>query len=320
MKVLVTGATGFIGKKIVHALAREGHQIVVLSRNAENAKGKFAAPVTAFSWNPTEEKAPAAAFDGVEAVISLAGEGIAEKRWTEKQKKAIHDSRVLGTRHLAETLRGLGKTLKVFVSSSAIGLYGDRGDEQLPESAAPGTDFLADVCADWEKAASEVPAERTVLVRTGIVLGREGGMLKKVLPIFKTGLAGPLGNGRQYMSWIHVDDIVGIFLHAFKNAAVKGAINGAAPAPVTNAEFTKALGHALSRPAFLPAPAFALKLALGELSVLLLGSQKVVPDKTLKTGYSFLYPGLDEALSNLIKKKADESSRASKLSNGSPVR
>jgi uncharacterized protein len=303
MKVLVTGATGFVGTKLVHELMREGHSVVVLSRNGEKAKAKLAAPVTAYSWNPSEACPPAAALEGVQAVFHLAGEGIAEKRWSKEQKRRIYDSRVLGTRHLAEAIAAMeGPKPSALICASAIGFYGDRGDETLTETSALGTGFQPKVCGDWEKEAQALSRSgvRVVLLRIGVVLGREGGMLKRVLPIFKTGLAGPLGNGRQYLSWIHADDLVGILLHSLKDPALNGPLNAVAPGVATNAEFSRELGKALGRPAFLPAPALVLKLALGEMSELLLGSQRVQPEKAIRSGYTFKFPTLPAALADLV--------------------
>ncbi len=320
MKVLVTGATGFVGKKLVRELTREGHTVNVLSRNPDTVGEKIAAPVTAFAWHPEKERPPAAALDGVQAIFHLAGEGVADKRWTEKQKKKIYDSRVLGTRHLVEAVHAMtGPKPTALISASAIGFYGDRGSENLTESSSVGTGFLAEVCRDWEKEEqlASVSGLRVVSLRIGIVLGREGGMLKKVLPIFKTGLAGPLGNGQQSMSWIHVEDLVSLFLHAWKHENIQGIVNAVSPSPLTNGEFTKDLGRALNRPAFLPAPAFGLKLVLGELSGLLLGSQKVLPERAAQSGFVYRFPRLTSALADLVKKKAGSPSKKSELSNGS---
>lgn len=322
MKILVTGATGFVGRKLITQLAREGHSIVVLSRDALSAKQKLTIPVTAFSWDPPAGPPPAEAFLGVQAVVHLAGEGIAEKRWSKTQKEKIYSSRITGTRNLMEAIARLpGTKPEMVIAASAIGFYGDRGDETLTEKSPTGSGFLADVCRDWEKAlfASPIPGVRVAALRIGIVLGREGGMLKKVIPLFKTGLAGPLGNGRQYMSWIHVDDLVGLFVHALKTSSVEGPLNAVAPHPVTNAYFTSTLGKALSRPAFLPAPAFGLKIALGEMSTLLLGSQKVRADRAVDSGYRFQYERIDQALADICKKKVVSPLKSSELSSGSPT-
>ncbi len=307
MKVLVTGGTGFVGTKLISALLKEGqHEVVLLSRNPQAAKQKVPGHLPIFRWDPEAGKPPLEAFQGVHGVVHLAGEGIAEKRWTKKQKERIYSSRVAGTQRLVQAISELpGAKPHTIISASAIGFYGDRGEEVLNEVSPAGSGFLADVCRDWEKAIfkPQTPETRIAAVRIGIVLGRDGGMLKKVIPLFKTGLAGKLGNGKQYMSWIHVTDLVGLFLHVLKTSKLDGPINGTAPNPVTNSVFTSTLAKALSRPAFLPAPAFALKLALGELSALLLQSQRVLPDKALAQGFSFGFPFLDGALADVCAKR-----------------
>lgn len=324
MKILLTGATGFIGGHLAKSLARDGHELVILSRHPDGVGEKLNVPVKAFKWE-SYLPVPAEALTGVNAVIHLAGEGIAEKRWTEEQKKKILETRVEGTRHLVRAIAAMpGKKPEVVVGASAIGFYGDRGDEVLTEGSAPGTGFLADVCRTWEAELKPLEKEnvRTVSVRIGIVLGLEGGALKKMLPIFKTGLAGPVGSGKQWMSWIHVADLVSLFKHAVTRADVKGVVNGVAPTPVTNAEFSKVLGHVLHRPAVLPAPGFALRLAMGELAVLVLGSQKVIPENTRKAGFSWAFPELEPALEDICKKKAvrPATAESSLSSSGSPSR
>ena len=305
MKVAITGATGFIGKYVIDRLRKEGFTPVVLTRSPEKAAKAFGASVEAHAWNPEKEVAPASVLEKVEAVIHLAGEGIANGRWTEKRKKKILDSRVIGTRNLVAGINGLrGKKPSVLVSASAIGFYGNRGSEALSESSLLGNGFLSDVCSAWEEEAKKVdPAVRLVLTRIGIVLGREGGALQKLLPLFKLGGGGPVGTGKQYMSWIHVQDVAGLIVFAVKNTGIQGPMNAVAPKPVTNSEFTKALGKAVHRPAFFPAPAFGIKLALGELSCLVLHSQRVTPEVAQKAGYSFSFPDIDSALTDLAKKK-----------------
>ena len=305
MKVLVTGATGFVGTRLVNELFKAGHEVNLLSRNAAQAKAKFSIPVNAFSWN-TAELPPKEAFAGVEAVVNLAGEGIANKRWSESQKKKIYDSRITGTTNLLKGLHNAGVKPKVIVSATAIGFYGDRGNEILKEDAKKGSGFLADVCADWEKAASEnATGIRLVNLRIGVVLGSNGGMLQKLLPLFKLALGGPVGNGKQWMSWVHVDDLVSLMLYSIANESVSGILNAVAPKPVTNGDFTKAMGQTLSRPAVLPAPAFGIKLAMGELSALVLDSQKVSSEKAEHLGFKFEYPTIDKALNEIVKKKVN---------------
>ncbi len=305
MKVLVTGATGFVGKSLVQRLLGEGHEVSFLTRAPEKAKGKFPAEVQAFAWNPEMEPAPVAAFDGVDAVIHLAGEGVAEKRWSANQKRKILDSRVLGTRNLVETMMGLSKKPSVLVSASAIGIYGDRGDERLTENSQSATGFLVDVCKQWEDEAQRVESAgiRRVSIRIGIVLEQGGGALKPMLPLFKMGVGGPIGTGRQGMSWIHRDDLVSLLVFAAKTPSLSGPVNGTSPHPVSNAEFSKALGQAVHRPAFLPAPAFALRLAMGEMADIVLHSQYVLPAKATGAGFTFKFTSVLEALDDVCKKR-----------------
>jgi len=306
MKVVVTGATGFVGKYVVQNLLKEGMTPVVLSRNPSQAQKVFGSSIQAHAWNPEKEMAPITVLETADAVVHLAGEGIANKRWSEKQKKKILDSRVLGTQNLVKALNSLkGKKPKVLVSASAIGFYGNRGSDVLNETSLLGNGFLADVCEAWEAEARKVdPSIRLVTPRIGIVLGREGGALQKLLPLFKLGGGGPVGSGNQYMSWVHVKDVAGMIVFAIKNDSIRGVMNTVAPNPVTNSEFTKALGKAVRRPAFMPAPAFALKLAMGELSVLVLHSQRVLPEVAQKAGYVFQFSQIQEALNDLAKKKS----------------
>ncbi len=305
MKVLITGATGFIGKRLARALSSDGHGLVILSRNPEQARSAFPFPVAAFGWRPEREIPQAEAFIGVDAVVHLAGEGIANRRWSASQKKKIHDSRILGTRHLIQMMKLLQDRPKTLVSASAVGYYGYHGDEELTEQSPSGTGFLAEVCRDWEKEAETALLDglRLVKVRIGVALGPEGGMLKRLLPLFKLGLGGPVGLGKQWISWIHADDLARLILFALKNTALKGAVNGVAPNPVTNAQFSKALGKALRRPAFFIAPPFGIKLAFGEMAELILGSQRVKPQAALASGFQFAYPAIEGALAEICQKK-----------------
>ncbi|MBO0857632.1 MAG: TIGR01777 family oxidoreductase [Chloracidobacterium sp.] len=297
MKILITGATGFIGRSLCQSLVNEGHQVVALSRRQQ------AAGAAVFQWEPEAEPPPSEAWDGVEAVIHLAGEPVAT-RWTEEQKRRIRDSRVKGSRNLIAGMRAARRPPKVLVSASAVGFYGDRGDEILNESSDPGSGFLTEVCLDWECEAARARelGVRVPLVRIGVVLSPSGGALEKMLLPFKLGLGGRLGDGRQWFPWIHIEDITGIFLHALRSPAVDGPINGVAPEAVTNEEFTRQLATALNRPAFFPVPKFALRVLMGrEMAEAVMGSLRVVPQVALDTGYWFKYPSLKPALESLLK-------------------
>jgi uncharacterized protein (TIGR01777 family) len=276
--------------------------LVALSRLARASSNELArVPVRFFAWRPLDELPPAEALAGVEAVVHLAGENVAG-RWTPERKRRIHDSRVLGTRNLIAGLRQCGAPPRVVISASAVGVYGNRGDEILTEHARPGQGFLADVCRAWEAEARQAEAfgARVVLLRTGVVLSTQGGALKTMLPAFQYGVAGKLGDGRQWFPWIHETGIVGLIVHALNSNQVSGPVNGAAPNPVTNEEFTKELAAVLNRPALLPVPKFALDLLFGEMAAVLLASQRVVPEAALAQGYQFAFPWLKPALEDLL--------------------
>ena len=246
------------------------------------------------------------ALDGVDAVFHLAGDPVAEGRWTAEKKQRIRDSRVLGTRHLVDALRKLERRPSVLVSASAVGWYGSRGDEVLDEASPPAHDFLADVCVAWEQEARRAAefGMRVVSIRTGMVLG-DGGALPKMLPPFRFGLGGPLGNGKQWVPWIHVDDLAAMYLHAAENTNVSGPMNGVSPQPVANKEFTKVLAAVLHRPAVLPAPYFALRLAFGEFAQILFDSQRVLPKAAERSGFQFRYPELRPALEAILSPPAE---------------
>lgn len=302
MKIVIAGGTGFLGRPLAAALAADGHDIVTLSRGAAATGGQ---PLTrAVAWTPDGNIGPwAAEIDGAGAVVNLAGESIAGKRWTAEQKRRILDSRVGATRSLVAAIAGARTPPGVFVSGSAVGYYGPRGDEKIPEDTPPGGDFLANVCVQWEgEAARAKAATRVVLLRTGLALERDGGALPQMLPPFQFGAGGPVGSGRQFWPWIHRADWIALVQWAIRTPAVAGAINGTAPNPVTNAEFARALGRAMHRPAFMPAPAFALKLLLGEMAdALLLSGQRAVPERPEQLGFTFRYARVDDALAALFK-------------------
>lgn len=302
MKVLITGATGFIGSRLCEALAAAGHEPIALSRRPADAQQHVPALADAFAWSPMAEPPPPEAFEGVEAVVHLAGENVSG-RWTAEKKRAIRESREQGTRHLVEALDRLEAKPRVLVSASAVGIYGDRGDEELTEDSAPGSDFLANVCAAWEAEAQRAASMgvRVVNPRIGIVLGPNGGALQAMLTPFKLGAGGPLGSGQQWWPWVHRADVVGIIQHAIERDDLQGPVNAAAPNPTRQRDFAKALGQVLGRPAFMPAPAFALKLLLGEFSQELLGSQRVFPERVQQAGYAFQYPELEPALRAILE-------------------
>ncbi|HZZ28516.1 MAG TPA: TIGR01777 family oxidoreductase [Pirellulales bacterium] len=300
MRALVTGATGFIGPHLLKRLDRP----VILSRNADRARQSLAKfNVQAHPWNPLADPPPSEALEGIEAIFHLAGDPVASGRWTAEKKRQIRDSRELGTRHLVQALRQLKTRPPVLVSASATGWYGDRGDELLDESAQPAGDFLAEVCVAWEREAQAATdlGVRVASLRTGIVLGRDGGALKKMLTPFKLGVGGRLGSGHQWMPWIHVEDLVALYLYAAENANVGGPVNATAPNPVTNGQFTKALAAAVHRPAVLPAPYFALRLALGEFAKVLFESQRVIPKTALASGFQFRYSEIGSALEEIVR-------------------
>lgn len=305
MKVLITGATGFIGRRVVKALQNAGDEVVVLTRSAYHAKSALGEKCNYFVWDHTTSTLPPEeAFEGVDGVINLMGEGIADKRWSDLQKRRIYDSRILGTSNLVKRIENMEprRRPQVLVSASAIGIYGDRGEEEISEDSTPAHDFLAKVCTDWEAEANKAQklGLRVVLVRTGVVIGHAGGALKKMLPAFKIGAGGVVGDGHQYMSWIHVDDLADMYVTSLKNAEVRGAINGTAPNPVTNKEFTKTLGRTLKRPTIAAVPGFILKLIFGEMSTVLLEGAKVIPRKIKEKNFNFKYPTLDRALDQAV--------------------
>ncbi len=299
-RVVVTGATGLIGQQLVEALRADGAEVSVLTRDPARARQKLG-DVEALAWDLMSEPAPLAALEGRDAVIHLAGEPVAQ-RWSSEAKRAIEASRVTGTRNLLDGVRGAEERPRVLISSSAIGYYGPRGAEPLDEEAPPGTDFLAEICVEWENEArrAEELGLRTVQVRTGIVLDSSGGALAKMLPPFRLGIGGPVAGGRQYMSWIHTADVVGMMLAAIADERFSGAINATAPEPVTNSEFSRVLGKVLHRPAFAPVPAFALRVLYGEMAEMVTTGARVVPAKPLVLGYEFEHAQLEQALRSAL--------------------
>ena len=301
-KVLVTGGTGFIGSRVCDTLHEKDYAVRVVSRDPERAKTKLNSVKDIYTWNPEKNQLPSEATSDVQAVIHLAGETITGW-WNADKKRRIRDSRVLSTRNLVASFASSDTKPDVLVCASAIGLYGGSGDEIFTENTPAGTDFLAEVCQEWEteaKKASEYGI-RVVMIRIGLVLGIGGGLLGQVLPPFKMGVGGRLGSGNQWMSWIHVDDVIGIVLHAMENKDIEGALNATAPAPVRNIEFTKTLGSVLNKPAIFPVPVFGLKLLMGEFANFVVLSQNVLPKKTEESGYEFQYRTLESALKDLLQ-------------------
>lgn len=303
MKVLVAGASGLVGKRLVDRLLACGHEVAALSRDPELTELELPVRCETYAWSPDIGNIDREAFEGVDAIVQLAGEGVGDGRWNAQRKAAILDSRVAATRLLINAVNDLPEAERPhsFVSASAIGYYGDRADEPLDESSAEGEGFLAEVCLEWEAevAGAESVGMRAVSLRTGIVLAKDGGALPRLLTPFRLLAGGPVGSGKQWMSWIHLDDLVSLYIFALENEKLEGPINAVAPGPVTNREFTKVLAKVLRRPAILPLPAFVLKGLLGEMSALVLDSQRVHPAAALESGFQFDYATLDLALQDL---------------------
>ncbi|ADU51556.1 domain of unknown function DUF1731 [Thermaerobacter marianensis DSM 12885] len=315
MRVVIGGGTGLIGSALAHRLLEDGHEVVVLTRSPGTAAGgggpEAAGPghLRRVTWTAAPagpgEPEPAwwEAVEGAGAVVNLAGESIAAGRWTPRQKERILQSRLQATRALVQAIAAARRKPAVLVSGSAVGYYGPRGDEAIDETAPPGTDFLSRVCVAWEAEArkAEEAGVRVALVRTGLVLAREGGALPRLVLPFRLGAGGPLGSGRQWVPWIHVDDLVGLIRFLLAAEGQEGPFNGTAPHPVTNRDFARVLGKVLGRPAWLPAPAFALRLALGEMAdALLLSGQRAVPRRALAEGFVFRFPEVEPALRDVL--------------------
>lgn len=301
MRVLVTGASGLIGSALCDALFARGDDVVGLTR--DTGRARIANPrVTWHKWDPTLERPDPAAFEEVDGVVHLLGEPI-DQKWTDEAKERIMESRRQGTHNLVQTIAALETPPKVLVSQSAVGYYGDRGEDKIDEGGGPGSGFESQVPVAWEAAAHELDNSgiRLVVVRTGLVLTAKGGLLKEMLTPFKLGVGGPLAGGNQYFPWIHLEDEIGILLWALNNEQVSGTINATAPNPVTNREFSKALGRAVNRPAVVPVPGLVLDLKFGkEFGQVLRGGQRVIPKRTQELGYKFNYPDLDNALRDLL--------------------
>lgn len=299
MRILITGASGLIGKALQRSFGEKGYEMLLAGRGEPRKSNEI-------EWSVEDgfREEDLERLEGLDAVIHLAGEGIAGLRWTDEKKKAIRDSRVLGTRNIVNTLARLKQKPKVFISGSAMGFYGDRGDEIVTETSPPGDTFLADVSKDWETESrrAEDSGIRTVLLRTSIVLSKDGGALATMMTPFKFGVGGVVGSGKQWMSWISLDDVVEIINFALENEKLRGAVNLASPNPVTNEEFTKTLGEVLYRPTILPLPEFAVNLVFGEMGdALLIHSTRVEPKRLNDLGYNFKFPDLKSAIENAVK-------------------
>ncbi|MFC8964258.1 TIGR01777 family oxidoreductase [Streptomyces sp. NPDC057094] len=290
-RIAIAGASGLIGSELARSLRADGHEVVRLVRHAPRSRDEV-------RWDPQRQRIDAAGLLGCAAVVNLAGAGVASRPWTEAYKKLIRDSRVLGTATLAEAVASLDEPPRVFVNGSAIGFYGDTGSRAVDESAPPGDGFLSSVCVEWEEATA--PAQeagvRTVLPRTGLVVSRAGGAWAKLFPLFKAGLGGRLGDGRQYWSFIALHDEVAAIRHLMDTESVSGPVNLTAPDPLTNREITEAMGRVLHRPTLLATPAPLMRLALGEMSGEILGSQRVLPTRLLESGFTFAFPSIDGTL------------------------
>lgn len=298
MKVLITGASGFIGGRLVNILEQKGHDVFKLSRSQAENPGEI-------QWDPYEgfSSSEFEKLHQIEAVIHLAGENVAGN-WSENKKRRIRDSRVKGTKTLVDAFSKTENPPSIFISASAIGFYGNRGDELLTEESDRGEGFFPEVCSEWEREGSRAAefGARVVHPRIGVVLAKDGGALEKMLTPFKFGVGGTIGSGDQYMSWIAIDDLVNVFLFALENESVSGAVNATAPNPATNEEFTSTLGKVLSRPTIIPIPAFGVKLLFGEMGeTLLLEGNRVIPSKLEKLGFSFKFPKLDDALKHVVQ-------------------
>lgn len=306
MRVFITGGTGLVGRRLIARLRERGDEPVILTRRGSHARELFGSAIQVVEGDPTRSGAWMDAVGDCDAVIHLAGENVFARRWDAAFKEMLHDSRIRSTQQVVDALRRKpvradGRP-KVLVNASAIGYYGPRGDEELNEDSPPGSDFLAKLCIEWERTAraAESAGVRVAFVRVGIVLDKEGGALAKLLTPFKWGAGGPVGSGRQWMSWIHHADVVGLFLFALDHPQAQGPLNGTAPHPVTNRDFSRVLGRVLHRPSFVWTPALALRVMLGEAAMLVVTGQRVLPTRASALGYTFQYPELQPALTQIL--------------------
>ena len=301
-KVIVTGATGLIGKKLIQALLDRNDEVVIFSRDIKKAKSIFPVVKQFIEWDYHHPEKWKSNLENSDAVVHLAGLNLFAKRWNDEFKKSIIESRQVSTKNLVEAIKLCNKKPEVFISASGIGYYGDCRDNLLTEEFPNGNDFLAEVCKIWESESAKLDTAnvRSVQIRTGLVLTPEDGALKQMLLPFKLFIGGHLGNGKQWASWLHIDDIIGIYLHAIDNQNLSGAVNAASPTPVRMKEFAKTLGKVLNRPSFFPVPKFVLKLVVGEAVEVVTASQRVIPDKLVKSGYQFKFTNLEETMRDLL--------------------
>jgi hypothetical protein len=303
MRIIITGATGLIGKKLANALVNRGDEVIIFTRNTDKAKSIFPNAMEYVEWNYRRPDLWKSKLEYVDAVIHLAGINLFSKRWDESFKKAVLESREVSTKNLVEAIKSCAHKPEVFISASGIGYYGNCGEAILDEKSPNGNDFLSDVCEVWENESRKISefGIRNVQIRTGLVLSPEDGALKQMIPAFKLFVGGPLGNGKQWSSWLHIDDIVGIYLHAIDNKNLSGAVNASSPNPVRMREFANTLGKVLKRPALFPVPKFILRLVVGEAGEVVTASQRVSVEKLLKSGYKFRFEKLEDALKNLLR-------------------
>jgi uncharacterized protein (TIGR01777 family) len=304
MRILIAGGTGFIGRALCRELLLAGHEVMVLTRDASRAAGRVPQGTGVAQWSPEQPEGLQQTLSDADAVVNLSGESVAAQRWTPEFKQRLIDSRVNSTRALVRAVRQAEPRPKVIVNASAVGIYGDRGEEVLTEASPPGTSFLAELAGRWEQAAEEAreAGARVVKLRIGVVLGEGGGALEKMLLPFRFFVGGPFGSGQQWFPWVHLEDVTGLILHALQNEAVDGAVNVVALGIVRLREFCKVLGKVMGRPSWLPVPGFALRLVAGELGETLLWSQRVVPQVAVQTGYTFRYPQVEEALRTVLSR------------------
>lgn len=302
-RIIITGATGLIGKKLANALIDRGDEVIIFTRNREIAKSIFPNAMECVEWNYQHPEQWKSKLENADAVIHLAGINLFAKRWNDEFKKSVLKSRQLSTKNLVDTIKSCNNKPEVFISASGIGYYGDCGESILTEESSAGNDFLADVCKVWESEARKIEqlGVRSVQIRTGLVLSAEDGALKQMLPAFKLFIGGPLGSGKQWASWLHIDDIVGIYIHSIDFKELGGAVNAASPIPVKMKQFAKTLGQVLNRPSLFPVPKFILRIAVGEAAEVVTASQRIDIKKLLKSGYNFKFTILDEAFKDLLK-------------------